>query len=137
MNSVADSVKELVDADYTRFRATLLREKGHQRQREFLEQVRHSSEFLECVSALPAVGSFEVDLAPSPMTESEFKDPPGDTERGVVHVVVEPSSLRCVPFHLLGLAHARSTSGASTSNRSISRPMAGTSPAVRNASTSR
>lgn len=83
MNSIADNVKELVDADYTRFRATLLREKGHQRQREFLEQVRYSSQFLECVSALPAVGSFEVALAPSPMTESEFKDPPADTERAL------------------------------------------------------
>ena len=30
---------------------------------------------------LPTVGSLEVDLAPYPMTESEFKDPPVDTER--------------------------------------------------------
>ena len=81
MSEVADSLKELVDADYTRFRSTLLRDKGHERQREFLEQVRRTSQFLDCVSVLPTVGSFEVDLAPSPMTEGEFKDPPGDTER--------------------------------------------------------
>ena len=81
MNEVVDSLKELVDADYTRLRSSLLRDKGHQRQREFLEQVRHTTQFLDCVSALPTVGSVEVALAPSPMTEAQYKDPPGDAER--------------------------------------------------------
>ena len=81
MNAVPSAVKELMDADYTRLRRSLLREKGSDRQKEFLEKVRETSQFLDYVSGLPAVGSLDVDLAPYPMTESEFKDPPADTER--------------------------------------------------------
>lgn len=81
MNAGLDAVKELVDADYTRLRKSLLREKGSDRQREFLEGVRETSQFLAFVADLPTVGSLEVDLAPYPMTESEFKDPPAGTER--------------------------------------------------------
>ena len=81
MNAVPSAVKELADADYTRLRRSLLREKGSDRQRAFLESVRETSLFLGFVGDLPTVGSLEVDLAPYPMTESEFKDPPADTER--------------------------------------------------------
>ena len=81
MNAVSGAVKELSDADYTRLRRSLLREKGSDRQMEFLESVRETSLFLGYVADLPTVGSFEVNLAPYPMTESEFKDPPSDTER--------------------------------------------------------
>ena len=81
MNAVSGTVKELADADYTRLRKSLLREKGSHRQTEFLESVRETSLFLGYVADLPTVGSLEVDLAPYPMTESEFKDPPSDTER--------------------------------------------------------
>ena len=81
MNAVSGTVKELADADYTRLRKSLLREKGSHRQTEFLESVRETTLFLGYVADLPTVGSLEVDLAPYPMTESEFKDPPSDTER--------------------------------------------------------
>ena len=81
MSAVPGAVRELADADYTRLRRNLLREKGSDRQREFLESVRETSLFLGYVADLPTVGSFDVDLAPYPMTESEFKDPPADTER--------------------------------------------------------
>ena len=81
MNTVSGGVKELIDADYTRLRRNLLRKKGSDRQRQFLEKVRDSSQFLAYISELPTLGSLEVDLAPNPMTESEFKDPPADTER--------------------------------------------------------
>lgn len=82
MNAVSGAVKELTDADYTRLRRSLLQEKGSDRQREFLEKVRDSSQFLDYASdLLSTVGSLELDLAPYPMTESEFKDPPADTER--------------------------------------------------------
>lgn len=82
MNAVSGAVKELTDADYTRLRRSLLREKGSDRQREFIEKVRDSSQFLDFASdRLSTVGSLELDLAPFPMTENEFKDPPADTER--------------------------------------------------------
>ena len=81
MNAVPGAVKELTDADYTRLRRSLLREKGSDRQRVFLESVRETSLFLGYMADLPTVGSLEVELAPYPMTESEFKDPPADTER--------------------------------------------------------
>lgn len=81
MSGVPGAVKELVDTDYTRFRRNLLREKGSDRQREFLQSVRETSQFLDYVANLPTIGSLEADLAPYPMTESEFKDPPADTER--------------------------------------------------------
>jgi len=82
VNAISGAVKELTDADYTRLRRSLLREKGSDRQREFLEKVRDSSQFLDYASGLlSTVGSLELGLAPYPMTESEFKDPPADTER--------------------------------------------------------
>ena len=81
MNAVPSAVKELTDSDYTRLRRRLLREKGSDRQREFLESVRETSQFLDYVSGVPTVGSLEMQLAPYRMTESEFKDPPADTER--------------------------------------------------------
>ena len=82
MNAISGSVKELADADYTRLRRSLLREKGSDRQKVFLDKARDSSQFLDYASRLlSTVGSLEADLAPYPMTESEFKDPPADTER--------------------------------------------------------
>ena len=96
MNAVSGNVKELRDAGYTSFRRSLLREKGSDRQKEFLEKVRDSSQFLDYVSGLPTVGSLEVDLAPYTMTENEFKDPPADTERKLyVSWSALPPSVTC------------------------------------------
>ena len=81
MNAIAGDVKELADADYTQLRRNLLREKGAERQIDFLECVRDTPRFLEVFSAVPTVGSHDVALAPCPMTENEFKDPPVSTER--------------------------------------------------------
>ena len=111
MNAVPGNLKEFVDADYTRLRSSLLREKGSDRQREFLEKVRDSSQFLDYVSGLPTVGSLEVDFAPYPMTESEFKDPPADTERQLYGswAVLTPSvACRSTFWACLTLEHIRS-----------------------------
>ena len=83
MNAVPGNVKELTDADYTQLRRSLLRNKGGELQIDFLESVRETPSFLEVFSGVPTVGSFEVALAPCPMTENEFKDPPADTERAL------------------------------------------------------
>jgi len=81
VNAVPGEVKELTDADYTQLRRNLLRHKGADRPIDFLESVRDTPRFLDMFSGIPTVGSLEVALAPCPMTESEFKDPPPDTER--------------------------------------------------------
>lgn len=80
MSAQLGNVKEFTDADYTQFRKKLLREKGGDRQREFLEAVRDTSRFLDYVSELLTVGSTGTELAQLQMTESEYKDPPSDTE---------------------------------------------------------
>ena len=73
--------KEFVDADYTRFRSSLLRTKGGQRQREFLEATRNNTDFLELVRGHTETdGSEEPPLCLDRMTENEFKDPPRSTE---------------------------------------------------------
>ena len=81
MNAIPGSMRELMDADYTRLRRNLLREKGSDLQREFLKKARDPSQFLAFFSELPTVGSLEAGLAPNRMTEGEFKEPPADTER--------------------------------------------------------
>jgi len=80
MSALAADFKELSDSDYTRLRKDLLRKKGSDLQREFLGAVRDRATFVEYFDAVPTVGATNVALAPK-MTESEFKDPPSDTER--------------------------------------------------------
>ena len=73
--------KEFKDSDYTRVRRNLLRTKGGPLQRQFLEAVRKNQHFLDYIrSDISTEGSYELPLSPDPMTEDEFKAPPGDTE---------------------------------------------------------
>ena len=81
MNGADTNFKELKDSDYTQMRKSLLRIKGSDEQKQFLVNVRDSATFLECFSDVPTTGTTEPTLTPYPMTESEFKDPPADTER--------------------------------------------------------
>ena len=81
MNATATNFRELSDSDYTRLRKNLLRTKGSDRQREFLEMVRDNAAFQERFAEIPTVGTTDPAVADDPMTESEFKDPPSDTEQ--------------------------------------------------------
>ena len=81
MNGSAVGFKELSDSDYTRMRRNLLRSKGSERQREFLEIVRDRAAFLNHFADVPTIGAIDTDFVRDPMTESEFKDPPSDTEQ--------------------------------------------------------
>ena len=72
---------ELDDSAYTRLRLDLLRIKGSDRQQEFLRQVRDSADFVDAFTGIPVLGSAPAELSPYPMTESEYKDPPSDTEQ--------------------------------------------------------
>ena len=75
------ALKEFRDGSYTQLRKSLLKNKGSERQRAFLQRVRSGVEFVDQFDAVPTVGTVEAELAPDPMTESEFKDPPADTEQ--------------------------------------------------------
>lgn len=81
MNTTATIFRELSDRDYTRLRKYLLRTKGNDQQREFLEIVRDNAAFLQRLAEVPTIGTTEAAIVGDPMTESEFKDPPADTER--------------------------------------------------------
>ena len=81
MNASRTTFLELDDSAYTRRRLDLLRVKGSDRQREFLGQVRDSGDFVKVFADVPTRGSEAAKLSPYPMTESEYKDPPGDTEQ--------------------------------------------------------
>ena len=73
--------RELIDADYTNLRKSLLAEKGSERQTEFLGKARCSQDFLEYLSGrVGNRGSLDVELCAFPMTESEFAAPPSDAE---------------------------------------------------------
>ena len=73
--------REFDDAAFSRFRRRLLRTKGSIDQREFLLAVRDDEEFLRVLqSEIVTRGSGEPELCPDPLTESEFKQPPANTE---------------------------------------------------------
>lgn len=80
MSGTALATQQFDDVEYTKFRQNLLRNKGGANQTQFLEQVRTSASFLERMSEIKTEPSTKVELAPWPLTESEFKDPPADTE---------------------------------------------------------
>ena len=80
MNAPDSHFAELADTAYTELRRKLLRFKGSDLQREFLMIVRDSAAFQEYFKEIPRNGTAEAPLAPYPMTESEYKEPPSDTE---------------------------------------------------------
>ena len=81
MSATPGPFKELSDMEYSKFRKALLRAKGSDRQRQFLRKVRNTEAFLDHVSAIAIQGTVDAALAPEPMTESEYKDPPPSTEQ--------------------------------------------------------
>ena len=81
MSALRAPLVELSDTDYSKFRKELLRVKGSDRQKRFLESVRDTAAFLDHVSSIPTDGTVGPALAPERMTESEYKDPPASTEQ--------------------------------------------------------
>ena len=81
MSALQAPLAELSDTDYSKFRKELLRVKGSDRQKRFLESVRDTAAFLDHVSSIPTDGTVGPALAPERMTESEYKDPPASTEQ--------------------------------------------------------
>jgi len=85
------SLTELVDADYTKFRKSLLREKGSDRQTEFLEAVRETGSFLNHVAEIGVTGDRDAETLAEPLTEHEFKDPPGGIEQAIYALYPPPT----------------------------------------------
>ena len=81
MSALQAPLVQLSDTDYSKFRKELLRVKGSDRQKRFLESVRDTAAFLDHVSSIPTDGTVGPALAPERMTESEYKDPPASTEK--------------------------------------------------------
>ena len=101
---------ELDDSAYTRHRLDLLRTKGSDRQREFLTLVRDSAEFVRVFADVPLRGTTSVELSPYPMTESEYKDPPGDTEEDLYaswSALTPAVACRCAFWAKVTLDHIR------------------------------
>ena len=110
MNASRSAFLELDDGAYTRRRLDLLRVKGSDRQREFLEQVRDSAVFVETFTDMPMRGSAYAELSPYPMTESEYKDPPGDTEQDLYaswSALTPAVACRCAFWARVTLDHIR------------------------------
>lgn len=110
MNSTTGMLKELSDSDYTALRKDLLRDKGNDRQRKFLADVRDSSSFLNYFEAVPTIGATDPVLLPNPMTENEFKDPPADTEHDLYTAwssVTSATACRSAFWANLTLEHIR------------------------------
>ena len=83
MKATDDRFRELSDTEYAKFRKELLRVKGSARQREFLGIVRDTDAFLGHMSTISTEGAVDAALAPEPMTENEYKDPPPGTEQAL------------------------------------------------------
>ena len=78
---IGTAYREFVDIEYTRFRRALLRTKGSEQQRKFLEAVRDDEKFLTFLrGGLATTGTRDLPLCPERMTEGEFKNPPSSTE---------------------------------------------------------
>lgn len=80
--SASDSWRELDDASYTELRRELLRKKGSEVQRDFLESLKGSSAFASLIRG--RVQFTEGDDPPvlqTQLTESEFVKPPANTEQ--------------------------------------------------------
>ena len=75
MNGSPSAFVELSDVEYTRLRKALLRSRGSDTQRDFLEDVRHTSTFLRRMARIPTTGTATAPVIPDPLTESEFKEP--------------------------------------------------------------
>ena len=75
MTAPAAPFVELSDVEYTRFRKALLRSKGSDTQRDFLEDARDTGTFLQRMAKIPTTGTATAPVIPDPLTESEFKEP--------------------------------------------------------------
>ena len=82
---VHNSYEEFQDESFSKLRRDLLKKKGSKLQLELLKAVQSNLGFLDFImSSLEFTpGSKTITLLPTPLTESEFKQPPTDTEQSL------------------------------------------------------
>lgn len=84
---VSSDYKELNQEDYLRLQNALLKEKGGDDQREFLQAVKDNDDFSRFMSEKIRVTDGEsLPLYDGPLTEASFKEPPQDVERVMYEV---------------------------------------------------
>ena len=78
---------EFIDSEYTQLRKNLLRVKGNQFQRDFLQAARNSDTFVPWIEGRVRVEDEAkdqpFDLWADPLSEAEYKDPPQLVEKGL------------------------------------------------------
>ena len=72
--------REFDNAQYSKLRRDLLRNKGGGLQEDLLHAVRDSGRFLEFMEPIRLHGSRKVVLCPYPLTAAEYRNPPMDTQ---------------------------------------------------------
>jgi len=78
------NLKQLDASAYTGFRKSMIKKKGSERQRAFLASARLNSEFLRFVrDEVPTTEGVEIPVYEMTLTESEYKEPPADTENAL------------------------------------------------------
>ena len=76
--------QEFEDSSYTALRKNLLRAKGSERQREFLDVLRSSEQYTAWMrKTVEVAAGEELPILEENLTESEFKEPPRSTERQI------------------------------------------------------
>ena len=76
--------QEFEDSSYTALRKSLLRAKGSEQQKEFLEVLRSSEQYTAWMrKTVKIIPGEELPLLEDSLTESEFKEPPRSTERQI------------------------------------------------------
>ena len=104
--------RELNQEDYLRLQTALLKEKGGDTQREFLEAVKDSSDFLALLmERVRLVDGEPLPLFDGALTESSFKEPPHDQEGRMYEIwcAVPPRTACRVSFWAgVTLEHIRS-----------------------------
>ncbi len=83
MISTQQKFIEFDDSAFTRLRKSLLRTKGSQKQKTFLESARDDQEFLKTFLEIDKVGAEEPSIISCRLTEDEFKQMPIGTEQAI------------------------------------------------------
>lgn len=72
--------RELHNGEFSKLRRDLLREKGGELQEEFLDSLLDDKHFLEFMERVPLTGEGDAAICPHPLTETEYREPPVDTQ---------------------------------------------------------
>ena len=108
----ATGYQELDEARYLQLQMSLLREKGGNQQREFLEALNENDDFIEFIDErVETREGSQIPTFDGPLTESSFKEPTEDQEHSMYQLWREtPPSVACRVSFWAGvtLEHVRS-----------------------------